>query len=99
MPEGNSPPSRTVMPASAPVLFIYLVTPSQVYTDSDDPVSLSVSVFNPKSNGPVAVTHIEFAISIGTGQNDLSDDWKIEQQSNQTTWQIERQPYNSSPVI
>jgi hypothetical protein len=87
---------------SQPPLFIYTVTPQQVSTSTgtNNPVSLSISVLNPKQNGFVDVAEIMFGISIGDGQTDLTDDTAdVTQQSEQSDWLIEKQKYKSSPLI
>src|SRR5256885_6516473 len=85
-----------------PTLFIYTVTPQQVYTsdDTNSPVTLNISVYNPKRSGLVACKYIEFGISIGTSANDMTDDeTDVKGQSNQSTWAIQKQPYVQSPLI
>ncbi|HZW08131.1 MAG TPA: hypothetical protein VFF65_13495, partial [Phycisphaerales bacterium] len=82
-----------------PALFDYTVTPREVHTGAN-PVTLAVGVNNPKSNGFVPCARIEFAVSIGDNQNDLTDNWRsVQAQANQSDWVIEKLPYTSSPLI
>src|SRR5690349_7810618 len=89
--------------ASPPsTLFIYTVTPTEVSTsdNTNNPISLSIGVNNPKTNGFVDCSEIEFAVSIGTTENDLTGDYAdMQAQSNQADWAIEKLPYTSSPLI
>ena len=91
----NSPPEPDT-------LFAYTVTPPQVSTSdtNNDPVTLTIGVYNPPENGFVACSMVEFAISIGTTPESMTDDWgDVDGQSNQATWGIQKLPYTSSPLV
>jgi hypothetical protein len=91
-----------VRAGASPPLFIYTITPREVYTSAGtkNPVTLYITVYNPKSNGFIGVTDIEFAISIGSQRNDLTADHNdVEGQSDQSEWTIEKLSYEKSPLI
>lgn len=84
-------------------LFIYVITPQQVMTstDTNNPVTLYIGVYNPPQNGFVPCQYIEFAISIGdTAENQLTNDpTDVQGVANQSSWIIAKQTYSSSPLI
>src|SRR5256885_320812 len=83
-------------PPPAP-LFEYLITPTQADTGTTQ--TFTIGINNPKANGFVACSLIEFGISIGTNENDLTDDEvDVKGQSNQSAWGIQKQPYVQSPL-